>query len=209
MTQSNLDLEALNMQLGGVSSSTYCIWGDLKIVYLNGDVDGNADLLSAADAMGDCENKSISYTDISKIRGEFVYQLVRKENQMDEIGIRKMATNRRVKDFLGLWTQQSNSADSVGDPELGVFGKYTFPYLNGDYEGNKDLLLSADDLDGLEEKGLSYTKIASIRGEFVYQLLKIENTIDEKTARVFATIDNTSELLKRWSQDKWIHDTGL
>lgn len=205
----SINTEDIHAQLEGISSSSYCMWGSHKVPYLNGDVDGNIDLLTAADAMGKATGKSQTYTRISEIRGEFVYQLLRKMNNLDEQSIKRLATKRRLDELLALWTQQEVETKSIDDPEYGEFKSYTFPFLDGDSKGRKDLLLAADVVDGSASKKTSYTELARLRGEFVYQLLKINNGIDADTARKLATVENTNELVGLWSQLVWTQDTEL
>ena len=87
-------------------SRLYGMWNGYKVPYLNGDVFGNAELLSSADDFDKANGSDISYTDISKIRGEFVWQLLKKLNEIKECDAKSLATKDNMSELLKIWTQQ-------------------------------------------------------------------------------------------------------
>ena len=91
-------------------------------------------------------------------------------------------------------------AVAAGSRLYGTWNGYKVTYLNGDVEGNKELLEAADNFDKANGADISYTEIAVIRGEFVWQLLKKLNDIEESEAKALATKDNVLDLLKIWTQ---------
>ena len=104
MSLNNDDLAA---QLGAASSSLHEMWGQYKIPYLNGDVDGNKDLLAAADVIDCTKGEDPSYKKIAEARGNFVYQLLIKENDITEEDARKLATKESMNELLRVWTQSA------------------------------------------------------------------------------------------------------
>lgn len=89
---------------------------------------------------------------------------------------------------------------AAGSRLHGMWDDYKVPYLNGDVEGNKALLDAADEFDGANGEDISYREVSRIRGEFVWQLLKKLNDIEESDAKALATPDNMKDLLKVWTQ---------
>lgn len=104
---SEIDNDELNSQLGAASSNLYGIWEGYKVPYLNGDVEGNKALLDAADAFDNSRGKDIDYTEIASIRGEFVYQLLKKENDIEEGVAKSLATKDNMTALLSIWTQST------------------------------------------------------------------------------------------------------
>jgi len=97
--------DELSAQLDGASSTLYEMWGRYKVPYLNGDIDSNKELLAAADAIDLMKNEDPTYTQIAKVRGEFVYQLLKKENDISESEARALATKNNMNELLGIWFQ--------------------------------------------------------------------------------------------------------
>ena len=73
---------------------------------------------------------------------------------------------------------------------------YKIPLLNGDIEGQADLLAVADRYDS-EIIG-SPSSIALVIGDFMYQLLRLENDIEERKARSLANPHTVSEVYNIW-----------
>ena len=90
----------------------------------------------------------------------------------------------------------------VHDIDLGVknfvcCGKsYKIPMLNGDLIGQEELLKVADRYD-TEVSGLP-SEIAKLIGDFMYQILKLENDIDELEARKIANSKTVSKVYNLW-----------
>lgn len=103
----SLNKDDLTAELNAVQSLLYEIWGEYKVPYLNGDIEGNRDLLAAADAIDSMKGKDPSYSEIAKVRGDFVYQLLKKENDIDEKTARELATKENMNELLRVWTQSA------------------------------------------------------------------------------------------------------
>ena len=73
---------------------------------------------------------------------------------------------------------------------------YKIPLLCGDMEMQKDLLEIADKYDSAISG--SPSEIAVILGEFMWQLLKLKNDVDEKTARSIANKSTLETVFAIW-----------
>ena len=93
--------------LEAAASDTYETWKGYNVPYLNGDVIGCKELLDAADAFDNAKDDDLSYTDIANIRGEFVYQLLKKMNDISETDAKKIATKDNMNELLKVWTQST------------------------------------------------------------------------------------------------------
>lgn len=91
-------------------------------------------------------------------------------------------------------------AIAAGSRLHGMWDKYKVPYLNGDVEGNRELLEAADIFDKGNGTEISYIETATIRGNFVWELLKKLNDIEESDAKALATPENIQDLMKVWTQ---------
>lgn len=73
---------------------------------------------------------------------------------------------------------------------------YKIPLLNGDIEGQADLLAVADRYDsGMSGKP---SELAEVMGLFMWEILKLKNSVDEKTARSLANKKTIQEVLDIW-----------
>ena len=90
----------------------------------------------------------------------------------------------------------------ISDNDLGVKiwqcngEHYKIPLLCGDLEMQKDLLDIADKYDQAVEGKPS--EIAKIIGDFMWELLRLKNDVDEKTARSIANKNTLDEAFSIW-----------
>jgi len=94
-----------------------------------------------------------------------------------------------------------DSAVVDGDEFHGMFHGYRFQYINGVVKGKESLIEAFDVWEKTTDKSPTIDIINSC-GDFVWELLKRSSDIDEETARILATPEQTKELALLWWQRK-------
>jgi len=99
----------INAQLGGASSSLYeAIDIDGKtysIPYVNGLPEENKELIAAAEEMDSlgANPKDYTWEQVSKIYGDFGWELLRKMNGITEDQARTLSSKRNIKRMYTIW----------------------------------------------------------------------------------------------------------
>ena len=81
------------------------IYKGYKIRYINGMIKGNESLIKSFDRWEDLDDKS-SNIEIIDSRGSFVYELLKRSNDITEDAARELATSNGTKEMAQIWWQK-------------------------------------------------------------------------------------------------------
>jgi len=81
------------------------VYKTYKIRYINGVIKGNESLIKSFDRWEDLTDKS-SNTEIIDARGSFVFELLKRSNDITEDDARILATSNGTKEMAQIWWQK-------------------------------------------------------------------------------------------------------
>ena len=91
--------------LEAASDEYHGAYKDYKIRYINGVISGNESLIKAFDDWEALNNKSTNM-EIINANGNFVYELLKRSNDITEDQARLLATPEATKEMASIWWQK-------------------------------------------------------------------------------------------------------